>query len=88
VVLRYALKMYILTGEDQYLNIWSDSYEAIMKYSRGVDSFLVDHVVISQYAGRALRLLNSDSTDRSLWTLGSWQPLGLICWKYFGLAFR
>ncbi len=88
MVLRYALKMYVLTGEDQYLNVWSDSYEAIMRYSRGVDGFWVGHVVISQYAGRALRLLNSGSTDRSLWTPGSWRPLGLIRWEHFGLVFR
>ena len=38
---RYALKMYVMTGEEHYLDIWDEAYAAIMKYSRGSDGHWV-----------------------------------------------
>ncbi|KDQ07463.1 glycoside hydrolase family 47 protein [Botryobasidium botryosum FD-172 SS1] len=35
----YALKMYVLSGELEYLNVWREGYESIMKYSRGREGF-------------------------------------------------
>ncbi|KAF8314870.1 alpha-mannosidase [Cantharellus anzutake] len=35
----YALKMYVLTGENRYLDVWNDSYGPLMKHSRGADGF-------------------------------------------------
>ncbi|KAF8761568.1 Glycosyl hydrolase family 47 [Rhizoctonia solani] len=30
----YALKMYVMTGESEYYDVWREGYSAIMKYSR------------------------------------------------------
>lgn len=38
---RYALKMYVLTGEQPYLDIWNEAYAAIMNHSRSVDGHWV-----------------------------------------------
>ncbi|GAA5846214.1 hypothetical protein JCM5353_007048 [Sporobolomyces roseus] len=35
----YAAKAYVLTGEEEYLRVWKESYEAIRKYVRGQDGF-------------------------------------------------
>lgn len=42
---RYALKMYVMTGEDQYLDVWNEAYGPIMKYSRGSEGFWVSNCV-------------------------------------------
>ncbi|KAI9510474.1 alpha-mannosidase [Russula earlei] len=33
----YALKWYILSGEHEFLDVWNESYAAIMRYSRSLD---------------------------------------------------
>ncbi|KAJ7507717.1 alpha mannosidase-like protein [Mycena galericulata] len=35
----YALKWYILSGEVEFLDVWDDTYAAIMRWSRGPDGF-------------------------------------------------
>ncbi|CAE7111477.1 unnamed protein product [Rhizoctonia solani] len=35
----YALKMYVMTGESEYYDVWREGYSAIMKYSRGPEGF-------------------------------------------------
>ncbi|CAE6542789.1 unnamed protein product [Rhizoctonia solani] len=35
----YALKMYVMTGESEYYDVWKEGYSAIMKYSRGPEGF-------------------------------------------------
>ncbi|KAG8882772.1 alpha mannosidase-like protein [Tulasnella sp. 332] len=35
----YALKMYVLTGEKPFLDIWDKAYAAIMKHSRGTEGY-------------------------------------------------
>ncbi|KAH7344593.1 alpha-mannosidase [Rhizoctonia solani] len=35
----YALKMYVMTGEFEYYDVWKEGYSAIMKYSRGPEGF-------------------------------------------------
>ncbi|KAI0254258.1 alpha-mannosidase [Lactifluus subvellereus] len=35
--LEYALKWYILSGEHEFLDVWNESYAAIMRYSRSLD---------------------------------------------------
>ncbi|CAE6522002.1 unnamed protein product [Rhizoctonia solani] len=35
----YALKMYVMTGESEYYDVWKEGYSAIMKYSRDSDGF-------------------------------------------------
>ncbi|KAI0002957.1 alpha-mannosidase [Russula compacta] len=35
--LEYALKWYIISGEHEFLDVWNESYAAIMRYSRSLD---------------------------------------------------
>ncbi|KAG8878965.1 alpha mannosidase-like protein [Tulasnella sp. 331] len=35
----YALKMYVLTGEKLFLDIWDKAYAAIMRHSRGTEGY-------------------------------------------------
>jgi hypothetical protein len=37
----YALKSYILLGEPDYLDVWHESYAAVMKHIRGREGFWV-----------------------------------------------
>ncbi|KAG8921411.1 alpha mannosidase-like protein, partial [Tulasnella sp. 417] len=45
----YALKMYVLTGEKPYLDIWNEAYAAIMNHSRGVDGYW--YKAVNAYTG-------------------------------------
>jgi len=40
----YAAKAYVLTGEEEYLRVWKESYEAVRKYVRGQDGFWVSSI--------------------------------------------
>ncbi|KAJ8523546.1 hypothetical protein ONZ45_g68 [Pleurotus djamor] len=42
----YALKWYILSGEVEFLDVWNDSYAALMRYSRAVDGYWFRNVNI------------------------------------------
>ncbi|QRW05174.1 glycoside hydrolase family 47 protein [Ceratobasidium sp. AG-Ba] len=35
----YALKMYVMTGESEYYDVWREGYAQIMRYSRGPEGF-------------------------------------------------
>ncbi|KAG9128167.1 alpha mannosidase-like protein [Ceratobasidium sp. 392] len=35
----YALKMYVMTGESEYYDVWQEGYTQIMRYSRGPEGF-------------------------------------------------
>ncbi|KAF8303422.1 hypothetical protein DL93DRAFT_2090221 [Clavulina sp. PMI_390] len=35
----YALKMYIMSGEEAYLDVWNDSYGPLLSHSRSADGF-------------------------------------------------
>ncbi|KAG9092639.1 alpha mannosidase-like protein [Ceratobasidium sp. UAMH 11750] len=35
----YALKMYVMTGESEYHDVWREGYAQIMRYSRGPEGF-------------------------------------------------
>ncbi|KZP32890.1 glycoside hydrolase family 47 protein [Athelia psychrophila] len=35
----YALKWYILSGEHEFLDVWQESYAAVMRYSRASDGY-------------------------------------------------
>jgi len=39
--LEYALKWYILSGEHEFLDVWNESYAAVMRYSRSLDGLWV-----------------------------------------------
>ncbi|KAG9019007.1 alpha mannosidase-like protein [Tulasnella sp. 427] len=45
----YALKMYVLTGEQPYLDIWNEAYAAIMNHSRGEDGYW--YKAVNAYTG-------------------------------------
>ncbi|BGP20642.1 hypothetical protein JCM10213v2_008805 [Rhodosporidiobolus nylandii] len=40
----YAAKAYVLTGEEQYLRVWDESYAALQRYVRSPDGFLYRNV--------------------------------------------
>ncbi|KAI0637778.1 alpha-mannosidase [Trametes polyzona] len=42
----YALKWYIMSGEVEFLDVWQDSYAAVMRYSRSPDGFWYRNVNI------------------------------------------
>ncbi|KAF7433136.1 alpha mannosidase-like protein [Pleurotus ostreatus] len=42
----YALKWYILSGEVEFLDVWKDSYAALMRYSRAIDGYWYRNVNI------------------------------------------
>ncbi|KAA1466194.1 alpha-mannosidase [Dentipellis sp. KUC8613] len=43
----YALKWYILSGEHEFLDVWNESYAAIMRFSRSSDGFWYRRVNIA-----------------------------------------
>ncbi|VDB97534.1 unnamed protein product [Peniophora sp. CBMAI 1063] len=43
----YALKWYILSGDQEFLDIWNESYASVMQYSRSGDGFWFRRVDLS-----------------------------------------
>ncbi|KAG9034693.1 alpha mannosidase-like protein [Tulasnella sp. JGI-2019a] len=60
----YALKMYVLTGETPYFDIWNKSYAAIMEHSRGIEG----------YWYRAIGMYNGELSATHVDSLGAFWP--------------
>ncbi|EIN10701.1 alpha mannosidase-like protein [Punctularia strigosozonata HHB-11173 SS5] len=54
----YALKWYIMSGEVEFLDVWQESYAAIMRYARAADGFW-------------FRSVNINTGDIAYWTTDS-----------------
>jgi hypothetical protein len=79
---RYALKMYVLTGEEAYLDVWNDAYGPIMRHSRGPDGFWVSRNVyqllelslIYRLQYRTVDIANGELAVQHIDSLGAFWP--------------